>query len=118
MSNKQKLAPYLENISEATAACLLTMVQGNLLVLGLGHWVIASQTGIVAGLIASTALMMAKTNKRWLVSLVLGLVTGVVDFFIHPGMFGSVVTEAIVTGIAAAFLSYTVGAVVRFVRGR
>ena len=56
MSKDNKLTPYLENISEATAACLLTMVQGNLLVLGISHWIIASQTGIVAGLIASTGI--------------------------------------------------------------
>jgi hypothetical protein len=118
MSKDNKLTPYLENISEATAACLLTMVQGNLLVLGISHWIIASQTGIVAGLIASTALLLAKTDKRWLVSLVLGLVTAVVDFYIHPGMFGSVATEAIVTGIAAAFLSYSIGTIVRLLRRR
>lgn len=118
MSKDNKLTPYLENISEATAACLLTMVQGNLLVLGISHWIIASQTGIVAGLMASTALLLAKTDKRWLVSLVLGLVTAVVDFYIHPGMFGSVATEAIVTGIAAAFLSYSIGTIVRLLRRR
>lgn len=118
MSKDNKLTPYLENILEATAACLLTMVQGNLLVLGISHWIIASQTGIVAGLIASTALLLAKTDKRWLVSLVLGLVTAVVDFYIHPGMFGSVATEAIVTGIAAAFLSYSIGTIVRLLRRR
>ena len=118
MSKDNKLTPYLENISEATAACLLTMVQGNLLVLGISHWIIASQTGIVAGLIASTALLLAKTDKRWLVSLVLGLVTAVVDFYIHPGMFGSVATEAILTGIAAAFLSYSIGTIVRLLRRR
>lgn len=108
----KKSSLYIENISEATAACLFTMVQGNLLLLGLSHWLIASQTGIVAGVLASVALTIAKTNKRWLISMVLGCFTGVVDFFIHPGMIGGVATEAIITGIAAGLLSYVIGAVI------
>jgi hypothetical protein len=39
--------------------------------------------------------------------------TSVVDYYIHPGMFGSVATEAIVTGLAAALLSYLVGLAMR-----
>jgi hypothetical protein len=38
--------------------------------------------------------------------------------YVHPGMFGSVATEAIVTGIAAAVLSYLVGTTVQFARAR
>jgi dihydroorotase-like cyclic amidohydrolase len=50
-------------------------------------------------------------------SLVLGTGTAVVDVYVHPGMFGSVATEAIVTGIAAA-LSYLVGTTIQFSRAR
>ncbi len=39
-----------------------------------------------------------------------------VDFYVHPGMFGSAATEAIVTGIAAAVLSYLVGATIQLGR--
>ncbi|NKB35503.1 MAG: hypothetical protein GKR91_20575 [Pseudomonadales bacterium] len=109
-----KVASYLEGVSESTVACLVTMVQGNILALGVSHLVIASQTGIVAGLIAGTAVMLAKTKKRWLISLILGFATGIVDFLVHPGMFGSVATEAIVTGIGAAVLSYLVGTLIVF----
>ena len=108
-SDSNKLAPYIEHVSESTVACLVTMVQGNLLALGLSHWLIASQTGIVAGVIASSALLLAKTDRRWLISLVLGIVTAVVDYLIHPGMFGPAAAEAIVTGVGAALLSYVVG---------
>ena len=34
---RQKIELFIENIGEATAACLFTMVQGNLLALTLGH---------------------------------------------------------------------------------
>lgn len=112
-SDSNKLVPYIEHISESTVACLVTMVQGNLLALGLSHWIIASQTGIVAGVIAASALLLSRTNRRWLISLVLGIVTAIVDYLIHPGMFGPAAAEAIVTGIGAALLSYIIGSLLR-----
>lgn len=108
--------PFVENIAEATTACLITMVQGNVLALGLGHWIIASQTGVAAGSITAAAILLSKTDRRWIISLLLGLVTAVVDYFVHPGMFGTVVTEAIVTGLGAAVLSYAFGTLVRYFR--
>ncbi len=106
---KRRIAPLLENITESGVACLITMVQGNLFALGLGHWLIASRTGVIAGTIASVVLYLARTNTRWLVSIILGIATTVVDFFVHPGQFGPVAAEAIVTGLGAALLSYAVG---------
>jgi hypothetical protein len=114
----KNVTPFVENIAEATAACLITMVQGNLLALGVSHWLIASQTGVAAGSITAAAILISKTNKRWAISLSLGLITAVVDYFVHPGMFGTVVTEAVVTGIGAAVLSYLVGTIISSVRAR
>jgi len=51
----KRAGPVLENITESATACLLTMVQGNVLALGLGHWIVASQTGVAAGILASSA---------------------------------------------------------------
>ena len=114
MSNKKsKITPFVEYMSESTAACLVTMVQGNLLALTLSHVIIASQTGIVAGGIAALGLLATKTRNRWVISITLGVITAIVDFYVHPGMFGSVATEAIVTGIVAAVISYATGAVIR-----
>lgn len=110
---KRKIAPFIENISESTAACLVTMVQGNLLILGVGHWVIASRTGVIAGVVAAVAILLVRTQRRWVTSAVLGAVTGVVDYFVHPGQFGPVAMEAIVTGLGAALLSYLIGIAAR-----
>ena len=112
----RKITPFVENITEATTACLITMVQGNVLALGLGHWLIASQTGIAAGSLTAALTLIAKTRKRWVISLSLGLITAIVDYFVHPGMFGSVATEAVVTGVGAAILSYLVGVALSFIR--
>lgn len=114
----RKLAPFIEYAAESTTACLVTMVQGNLLALTVSHLVIASQTGIIAALLAGAGLMMAKTDKRWLISLVLGVITAIVDYFVHPGMFGPVMLEAIVTGLAAGLLSYIAGTAIHAIRTR
>ena len=115
---KKKLAPYIEYFAESTTACLFTMVQGNFLSIGLSHLIIASETGIAAGAIAYVAMLFAKTGKQWMVSVVLGLATGIVDFYVHPGMFGSVATEAVVTGLGAAALSYLVGTAIQRYRAK
>ena len=110
--------PLLENVSEATVACLVTMVQGNVLAIGVGHLIIASQTGLTAGAAATIAVLLAKPHKRGVIALILGVITTVADYLVHPGMFGSVLTEAIVTGAGAALLSYGVGKVIEMMRRR
>lgn len=109
MTNSKRVTPFVENISESTAACLVTMVQGNVFAIGLGHLAIALETGVIAGLAASIALLMAKADRRWLISIVLGVTTTAVDFLVHPGMIGPGATEAVLTGIAAALLSFAIG---------
>jgi hypothetical protein len=113
---KRRLAPFGENISEATTACLVTMVQGNLLALSFGHLFIALKTGIIAGIITSILLIAMRTDRLSVVSALLGTITAVVDFFVHPGQFGPIAMEAIVTGLGAALLSYLAGMLVRGVR--
>jgi len=102
---KDKTRSLLEGVSESTAACLITMVQGNLLSLSLGHLIIASQTGVIAGLSTLLISLLARINHRWAMHALLGVSTAVADFYVHPGSFGDVATEAIVTGFAAAMLS-------------
>ena len=119
MPAKPKLAPFAENIAESGAACLITMVQGNLLLLGLSHWITATQTGLVAGTAAATAITLAKTNNRLILAAILGISTAIVDYFVHPGMIGDApATEAVITGLGAAVLSYTVGTILERVRRR
>jgi len=105
-----------EYFTESTTACLFTMVQGNVLALGVSHLLIASQTGLLAGLLATAAVIISKTTRRWVLSAIIGFTTAVVDYFVHPGMFGPVFAEAIVTGIAAAVLSYLFGTLMKRVR--
>ena len=114
----RKIAPFVENMSEATAACLVTMVQGNILAITLSHWLVASQTGILAGAIAGGVLLVWRASKPWMIATLLGVATAIVDFFVHPGMFGPLFMEAIVTGLGAGLLSFIVGTTMVRVRAR
>ena len=114
----RKVSTLAENIAEAGSACLLTMVQGNLLAVGVSHWLIASQTGLVAGAASAAALALIKNDNRWAAAGILGLVTAVVDYFVHPGTIGGAATEAIITGAGAAALSLVVHETISLVRRR
>jgi hypothetical protein len=117
--NKKKLTPYIENITEASCACLITMVQGNIFSLTLTHCLIASQTGLLAGAIASTTIITAKLRKQWLISLTLGVTTAIIDFLVHPANFGTnVFTEAMITGLGAALISYIAGHTISAIRDK
>ena len=118
MTIRKKLAPFAENIAESGAACLVTMVQGNLLLLGLSHWITASQTGLLAGGAAAAAITLTNIQNRLIMSILLGVITGFVDYFVHEPMFGEGAMEAIVTGAGAAVLSYFVGTALARLRRR
>ena len=105
----KRLAPLIENVTEAATACMITMVQGNLLAITFGHWLIASRTGLISGTIATVAVFVAGSNRRWLIALLLGVTTFTVDYFGHPSHFGGAVSEAVVTALAASALSLLVG---------
>jgi hypothetical protein len=103
----EKVKPYFENTTEAALACLVTMVQGDLMSLTAAHWFIASQTGLIAGAITATAILLTRLRRPWIISLSLGAVTAIVDYFVHPGMLSTyAIVEAIITGLGAAVLSF------------
>ncbi len=98
----------VESMAESAAACLVTMVQGNVLVLGVGHWVVAGQTGILAGILTILPMYIYGGKNRWLTAGCLGLSTALVDYLVHPSGFGPDLAEPIVTGFTAAVLSLLV----------
>lgn len=113
-SLRTRLAPFAENTAEATAACLLAMVQGNVLALTLSHWLIASKTGLFAGALTAVLVLISRVRRPWVISVLLGLATFFVDYWVHPGMFGPIFAEALVTGMMAALLCL----MVHFISGR
>lgn len=105
---KSRIHLFAEQIGESTCACLVTMVQGNVLLLSLGHWLVAAQTGVAAGTIATVFVLMGRSTKPWIISAVLGAVTALVDFLVHPGSGLAVFTQALWTGLGAGLLSMLV----------
>lgn len=106
---RTRIAPYLENIGESACACLVTMVQGNVLALTTAHWLVAAETGLLAGTVASIAVFAARFGKQALVSLTLGVATMLIDFLVHGSLNVAGVLESVMTGAAAAALSFIVG---------
>ena len=115
---KLRIGPFAENVSEATAACIFMMVQGNVLALTASHWVIASQTGVVAVTIATLALTAIGNARRWVIALTLGVVTAVVDVFIHTGPLADGLIEAGLTGLGAMLMSLAIGTLIDKYRAR
>ena len=115
---RERVAPYLENVTESGTACLLAMVQGNVFALTAAHWVIASRTGVLSGTIATAALAATRHRNPKAVALVLGAATVVADYLSHPSHFGGRVAEALVTGVVAGALAALVGSVRKSVRRR
>ena len=103
---KSKLAPVAENVCESAAACLVTMVQGNIFAVSMTHVAIASSTGLGAGLLATAVLATVRAERRATVALGLGAITALIDFAMHPGGFGPAWAEAAVTGLVAGALSW------------
>jgi len=64
VSEKKIVGSLFENVGEFTGACLITTVLG----IGLSHWIIASLTGLAAGVPASVALLLAETQNRLAIS--------------------------------------------------
>jgi hypothetical protein len=106
----QKIKIFLTPFCEATPACLLVMVQGNIWLATLGHLQKAAETGLITGV---GVLIISFFTYRWFGNkyVVAGITGGmcfIADLLIHPTHFGSYTTEAIVTGAVAAIISLAV----------
>jgi hypothetical protein len=117
----KKLKIFVAPFCEATPACLLVMVQGNIWLATLDHLQKALETGFVTGV---GVLILSLFTHRWLGNkfLVAGITGGMcffADLLIHPTHFGSYTTEAMVTGSLVAIISLVVNFVGKklFIRG-
>ena len=103
----QKFKLFITPFCEATPACLLVMVQGNIWLATMGHLQKALETGFLTGL---GILILSLFSHRWfdnkyIVAAITGATVFVDDLIVHPSHFGGFATEAIVTGIFTAIIS-------------
>ncbi len=106
VSTKVKL--WVEKFSEAWAACMICMVQGDVTVLTISHAVTASKTGALAGMGCVIASCVSSKRNKTTDALLTGAVTMAADITIHPTHFGPQLAEAALTGIVAACLCYLI----------
>lgn len=118
----QKIKIFLTPFCEATPACLLVMVQGNIWLATLDHLQKALETGFITG---AGVLILSLFTHRWFYNkyAVAGITGGmcfIADLLIHPTHFGSYTTEAILTGMLTAVISLVVNYVGKrlFLHGR
>lgn len=111
-----KLKLFWKRLSESATSCLVTMVQGNVLALTVGHWLTALKTGFMSSALYVFISFFMKQDlqeNKYAVAGTIGFLTAVADMFIHPSHFGGASTEAIVTGIGAGLLCLILTKVVK-----
>ena len=104
MRHSNKLKILAERFGQSWSACMVAMVQGDLSVLTLKHAMVASKTGLIAG-IAMVIASLIPNQSKWFGLWLIGLFTMIADYMTHPTHFGKPVTEAIVTGIGAVIIA-------------
>jgi len=96
---------------ETGAACLFLMVQGQLAQATASHFLIASETGLLAvfPLVGITWTRHARHfTNRWMSALFVGMCGFLADALIHHSHYPGEYTEAALTALAAAALSLIV----------
>ena len=103
----QKLKVFITPFCEATPACLLVMVQGNIWLATIGHLQKAVETGLITG--AGVLILSSFTHQwfrnKYLVAGITGGMCFIADLFVHPTHFGGFTTEAMVTGAITGIFS-------------
>jgi hypothetical protein len=118
----QKMKTFLTPFCEATPACLLAMVQGNIWLATIGHLQKAVETGLITGV---GVLILSLFTHRWFGNkyVVAGITGGmcfIADLLVHPTHFGSFTTEAAVTAAITMIISLVVNFIGKklFMHGR
>ena len=110
---KDKLKLFVTSFFEATPACLLIMVQGNIWLATLGHLQTAVQTGLITG---GSVYLLSVFNHDWFrnkyveACITAGMCV-LADFVSHPSHFSGLTTEAVVTGVFTFFISLAINVV-------
>jgi len=93
----------IHKFSLAWIACMICMIQGDLSVISLDHAITASKTGSLAAIaFVACSFLPFKSDLAayWLV----GVLTALADFIVHPTHFGPEWAEAALTGAVAVFI--------------
>jgi hypothetical protein len=111
----QKMKTFLTPFCEATPACLLVMVQGNIWLATIGHLQKAVETGLITGIGVLTLSLFTHRwfGNKYVVAGITGGMCFIADLLVHPTHFGGIITEATVTAIITAMISLAVNFVAK-----
>jgi hypothetical protein len=90
---------------EAGTSCSIMMVQANFSAFTLAHLATALSTALYAAIGVFIALIARPESGKFFRAWVTGVITMFADRFIHPGHYGSEMTEAMMTGLGAFVLA-------------
>jgi len=96
----------LKRFAEAWVACLTMMVQGNLFALTFDHALTAAKTGALSAIAFCIATAVFKVYDKVVIATIMGVLTALSDYMVHPTHFGPEWSEAAATGMVAAILCY------------
>jgi hypothetical protein len=104
---KDKLMLFIKPFCEATPACLLVMVQGDIWLATIKHLQKAVETGLItgAGVFILSFFTHRWLNNKYLVAAITGSMCFIAELLSHPSHIGGASTEAIVTGAVTALIS-------------
>ena len=118
----QKMKIFLTPFCEATPACLLVMVQGNIWLATIGHLQKAAETGLITGVGVLTLSLFTHRwfGNKYVVAGITGGMCFIADLWVHPTHFGSFTTEATVTAAITVIISLVANFVGKklFIHGR
>ena len=102
-----------EKFSEAWLSCMVLMVEGNVMAWTIPHTITALKVA-TSSVLAYAAIQLAfKQQNAFVNILMMGVVTALMDFNVHPTHFGPVWAEAVATGAGTAGLGLIVKAIRR-----
>jgi hypothetical protein len=87
---------------------MIMMVQGDLTVWTFKHAIIALKTSTAAVLAYVACMLVFSKENQALNILLIGVLTAIFDYDVHPSHFGTHFSEAIATGISTSAMAFVV----------
>ena len=97
-----------EKFTESWLSCMIMMVQGDLTVWTFNHAITALKTSTAAVLAYVACMLVFSKENQALNILLIGVLTAIFDYDVHPSHFGSSFSEAIATGISTSAMAFVV----------
>lgn len=97
-----------EKFTESWLSCMIMMVQGNLAAWTFSHALTALKTSTAAVLSYVACMLVFSKENQALNIILIGVLTAVFDYDVHPSHFGSHFSEAIATGVSTSAMALIV----------